>query len=149
MGLLQKSYFCRGSLLGRDKMAASPLTGSRAAFKPKARAWSDTPEVGPPLSPIPTPCCLGALGKQLWSFRSVCRRWRWMVTSTESLPLFAGPICPLIIFHMHGFSHPFPREHIRTTNSVIFYFFSDWSVGMELFFYPLLLQYPMQSSLAH
>ena len=48
-----------------------------------------------------------------------------MVTSTESLLLLAGPIYPLIIFHMHGFSHPFSREHIRTTNSVIVYFFSD------------------------
>ena len=48
-----------------------------------------------------------------------------MATSTESLPFLAGPICPLIIFHIHDFSQPFSCEHIHTTNSVIFYFFSD------------------------
>ena len=150
MGLLQKSYFYRGSLRGRDEMVASPLTGSRAAFPAQSQGMIRHPRSrGAPLSSIPTPRCLGALGKQLWLFRCVSRRWHWMVTSTESLPALAGLICPLIIFHVHGFSHPFSREHIRTTNSVIFYFFLDWSVGMELFFYLLLLQYPVQSSLAH
>ena len=46
-----------------------------------------------------------------------------MVTSTESLPALAGLICPLIIFHVHGFSHPFSREHIRTTNCYILLLF--------------------------